>query len=68
MILLLENIKNKERTVIVKCFVNRLFAFPKIILMITDIIICTSIDLDEISSSATFLCDADFDFFMFKVT
>ena len=31
--------------------------------MITDIILCMFIDLDQISSTATFLCDPDLDFF-----
>ena len=33
------------------------------ILMITDIILCMFIDLDQISSTATFLCDPDLDLF-----
>ena len=32
------------------------------ILMITDIILCMIIDLDQISSTATCLCDPDLDF------
>ena len=31
--------------------------------MVTDIILCMFIDLDQISSIATFLCDPDLDFF-----
>ena len=30
--------------------------------MITDIVLCMIIDLDQISSTATFLCDPDLDF------
>ena len=33
------------------------------ILMITDIILCMFIELDQISSTATFLCDPDLDSF-----
>ena len=32
------------------------------VLMITDIILCMFIDLDQISPIATFLCDPDLDF------